>query len=91
VHPVLQLLSARAAGRWATISFMSLTINALAGTTPLVLDSPHSGVNYPEDFGHACDPRSLRQAEDTHVEKLYDFAPALGVAWIEAHGFLRIG
>jgi N-formylglutamate deformylase len=26
----------------------------------------------------------LRRAEDTHVEKLYDFAPALGVTWIEA-------
>ena len=56
----------------------------LAGSTPLVLDSPHSGVVYPEDFGHACDLHALRQAEDTHVEKLYDFAPALGVAWIEA-------
>jgi N-formylglutamate deformylase len=50
----------------------------------LVLDSPHSGVDYPEDFKHACDPLVLRRAEDTHVEKLYDFAPALGVAWIEA-------
>ena len=28
---------------------------------------------------------TLRGAEDTHVEKLYDFAPALGVHWIEAH------
>lgn len=27
----------------------------------------------------------LRQAEDTHVEKLYAFAPALGVHWVEAH------
>jgi N-formylglutamate deformylase len=50
----------------------------------VVLDSPHSGVDYPEDFRFACAPHLLRQAEDTHVEKLYDFAPALGVAWIEA-------
>lgn len=55
-----------------------------AGTTPLVLDSPHSGTAYPADFAHVCDPGVLRRAEDTHVEKLYDFAPALGVAWIEA-------
>lgn len=55
-----------------------------AGTTPLVLDSPHSGTAYPADFDHACDPLVLRRAEDTHVEKLYDFAPALGVAWVEA-------
>jgi N-formylglutamate deformylase len=63
---------------------MNLMVATIAGTTPLVLDSPHSGVNYPEDFGHACEPGALRQAEDTHVEKLYDFAPALGVAWVEA-------
>lgn len=63
---------------------MSLPLRIIPGTTGLVLDSPHSGVNYPEDFGHACDPQSLRRAEDTHVEKLYDFAPALGAAWIEA-------
>ncbi|MBE7940210.1 MULTISPECIES: N-formylglutamate amidohydrolase [Ramlibacter] len=54
------------------------------GRTPLVLDSPHSGVDYPPDFQPACDLQALRLAEDTHVEKLYDFAPALGVAWIEA-------
>ena len=63
---------------------MSLLLRTIAGSSPLVLDSPHSGVDYPDDFGHACDPHALRQAEDTHVEKLYDFAPALGAAWIEA-------
>ncbi|MGA0571033.1 N-formylglutamate amidohydrolase [Variovorax sp. VNK109] len=60
-------------------------ITYLPGASPLVLDSPHSGTAYPEDFRHACDLKTLRRAEDTHVEKLYDFAPALGVAWIEAH------
>lgn len=49
-----------------------------------MLDSPHSGTAYPADFGFACDYASLRRAEDTHVEKLYDFAPALGATWIEA-------
>lgn len=63
---------------------MNALLRTSAGTTPLVLDSPHSGVHYPDDFGHACDLPALRQAEDTHVEKLYSFAPALGVAWIEA-------
>ena len=56
----------------------------LPGTTALVLDSPHSGVTYPPDFGFFCDLATLRHAEDTHVEKLYDFAPAMGVAWVEA-------
>jgi N-formylglutamate deformylase len=59
-------------------------IRVVPGTAALVLDSPHSGIDYPEDFRHACDMRALRQAEDTHVEKLYDFAPAMGIAWIEA-------
>jgi N-formylglutamate deformylase len=60
-------------------------ISSLYGHTPLVLDSPHSGTDYPVDFNHVCDLAALRRAEDTHVEKLYAFAPALGVAWVEAH------
>lgn len=63
---------------------MTSLVRFLTGTTPLVLDSPHSGTRYPIDFDFSCDLAGLRRAEDTHVEKLYDFAPALGVAWIEA-------
>lgn len=62
----------------------SSLIRYLPGSAPLVLDSPHSGVDYPEDFRSVVPLQTLRRAEDTHVEKLYDFAPALGVAWIEA-------
>ncbi len=60
-------------------------ITHLPGSRALVLDSPHSGTIYPLDFLPACEMTALRSAEDTHVEKLYDFAPALGVHWIEAH------
>jgi N-formylglutamate deformylase len=60
-------------------------VSSIAGRTPVVLDSPHSGTRYPADFRFACDMGTLRTAEDTHVEKLYAFAPSLGVAWIEAH------
>ena len=63
---------------------MSSSIRVFPGATPLVLDSPHSGVTYPADFKYSCDLATLRQAEDTHVEKLYDFAPGVGVAWVEA-------
>ncbi|MGZ5269395.1 MAG: N-formylglutamate amidohydrolase [Ramlibacter sp.] len=59
-------------------------IRAVAGRTPLVFDSPHSGTQYPQDFRFCCDFALLRTAEDTHVEKLYDFAPDLGIAWVEA-------
>ncbi len=55
-----------------------------SGTSALVLDSPHSGTHYPTDFLHSCARAVLRRAEDTHVEKLYDFASALGAHWIEA-------
>jgi N-formylglutamate deformylase len=60
-------------------------VTFIEGTTPLVLDSPHSGTHYPQDFGYACELATLRKAEDTHVEKLYSFASALGCAWVEAH------
>lgn len=55
------------------------------GTTPLVFDSPHSGTSYPDDFRSVVDLPTLRRAEDTHVEKIYAFAPPMGVAWVEAH------
>ncbi|WPB56920.1 N-formylglutamate amidohydrolase [Xylophilus sp. GOD-11R] len=59
-------------------------VASVAGSTPLVLDSPHSGTFYPADFRSCCDMAILRTAEDTHVEKLYAFAPGMGVAWVEA-------
>ena len=59
-------------------------VHVVPGTSPLVLDSPHSGTRYPADFDYACALPALRTAEDTHVEKLYDFAPGLGVHWVEA-------
>jgi len=52
---------------------------------PLVLDSPHSGEDYPPDFDHAVPRALLRQAEDTHVGRLWSFAPELGATLIEAH------
>ncbi|MDR0202750.1 MAG: N-formylglutamate amidohydrolase [Delftia acidovorans] len=51
---------------------------------PLVCDSPHSGVRYPGDFGHAVPRSVLRAAEDTHVEALWGAAPALGATLVEA-------
>ncbi len=63
----------------------STAISVAQGINALVLDSPHSGTDYPSDFGFACNYTALRRAEDTHVERLYGFAPDLGCAWIEAH------
>ena len=52
---------------------------------PLVLDSPHSGEAYPADFDCAVPREHLRQAEDTHVARLWRGALAHGATLIEAH------
>jgi N-formylglutamate amidohydrolase len=51
---------------------------------PLVLDSPHSGRDYPADFGSAVPVDLLRQAEDTYVDELYASGPAHGATLIAA-------
>ena len=51
---------------------------------PLVLDSPHSGEDYPADFDHAPPRAEVRRAEDTHVARLYRSAPRHGATLIEA-------
>jgi len=50
----------------------------------LVLDSPHSGEWYPDDLDHAPPRDVVRQAEDTHVARLWSAAPAHGATLIEA-------
>jgi N-formylglutamate deformylase len=51
---------------------------------PLVLDSPHSGTNYPADFDHLPSRAIVRRAEDTHVETLFGYAPDAGATLVEA-------
>ena len=51
---------------------------------PLVLDSPHSGAVYPDDFAYSCPLPVLRRAEDAYVDELYEAAPALGATLIAA-------
>ncbi len=56
-----------------------------AGTlVPLVFDSPHSGVTYPDDFRAAAPFDALRTAEDTWVDELYAAAPSLGATMLAA-------
>jgi len=51
---------------------------------PLVLDSPHSGTRYPDDFGAALPIEQLRASEDAFVDELYRSGPALGATLIAA-------
>ena len=39
---------------------------------PIVLDSPHSGRTYPQDFRYAAPLAVLRRGEDTFVDELFD-------------------
>lgn len=50
----------------------------------IVADSPHSGTDYPSDFGYACSPHELRKAEDTAIDRLYEFLPDAGVPFLQA-------
>jgi len=50
----------------------------------LVLDSPHSGEWYPDDFDHEPPRDIVRRAEDTHVARLWHAATSHGATLIEA-------
>jgi N-formylglutamate deformylase len=51
---------------------------------PLVLDSPHSGLNFPADMQAAVSEFDLRDGEDCFVDELYRPATERGVALIAA-------
>ena len=46
---------------------------------PLLLDSPHSGAQYPADFRPEVAMERCRRAEDFDVDVLFGEAPALGI------------
>jgi N-formylglutamate deformylase len=51
---------------------------------PLVLDSPHSGREFPADFDAAVSEAELREAEDCYVDELYAAAAELGAPLLAA-------
>ncbi len=55
-----------------------------ATVLPLVLDSPHSGTDYPADFGYVVPRAAVRRAEDTYVDELFADAPAKGASLLAA-------
>lgn len=55
------------------------------GETPVLLSFPHAGLHVPEDVGRTMTPAGLALVDaDRHLDRLYQFAPALGVGWIVA-------
>lgn len=55
-----------------------------ADAIPLVGDSPHSGVQYPDDFGYALRFDQLRSGEDTDVHVLWEALPSVGATLLAA-------
>ena len=51
---------------------------------PLVCDSPHSGIDYPADFGAALPLALLRQGEDTDVDALWSATTQVGGTLVAA-------
>lgn len=52
---------------------------------PLVLDVPHSGRHYPEDFGHAAGLELLMGGEDRFVDRLFAGASSEGARLVVAN------
>lgn len=68
------------------MDFLPVTVTNPAGTlSPLVVDSPHSGRDYPADFAFTCPLPMLRQAEDFLVDQLAAVAPQAGAALVAAN------
>jgi N-formylglutamate deformylase len=54
------------------------------GGAALVLDSPHSGHEFPADFDACVSERDLREGEDVYVDELWGAAPSLGLPLLAA-------
>ena len=51
---------------------------------PLVLDSPHSCRDFPDDFGAAVSETELREGEDCFVDELFAAGPEMGAPLLAA-------
>ncbi|MCB9973254.1 MAG: N-formylglutamate amidohydrolase [Rhodospirillales bacterium] len=50
---------------------------------PLLIDSPHSGRVYPEDFEFCCDLHTLHSAEDNCLDLLLQNTPQCGATYLQ--------
>ena len=55
-----------------------------AAAIPLVLDSPHSGRDFPDDFGAVVSEAELREGEDCYIDELYAGGAEIGVPLLAA-------
>ena len=56
-------------------------------TVPILISVPHCGTAFPEELIDQYNPSLLPSPDDTdwYVDRLYDFAPAMGITMITAH------
>lgn len=64
-----------------------MTITVLPGhpDIPIVIDVPHSGRDYPDDFDYILDDIDMKKAEDRYVDLLVSKANELGITVIIAN------
>jgi N-formylglutamate deformylase len=62
-----------------------LILDLIPGKSPLVISLPHVGTGIPAEVAAVMSPRAS-ELEDTdwHVDRLYGFARASGVSWLQA-------
>ncbi len=58
-----------------------------APRVPIVLSLPHSGIQFPSELKDQFDPALSTAPDDTDwfLDKLYDFAPAMGITTLQAN------
>ncbi|MBS1977061.1 MAG: N-formylglutamate amidohydrolase [Bacteroidetes bacterium] len=61
-------------------------IRPVTTEVPVLLSIPHCGTEFPEDLKDEFDPNLMRSPDDTDwfVDRLYDFAPSMGITMISA-------
>ncbi|MEC9267234.1 MAG: N-formylglutamate amidohydrolase [Pseudomonadota bacterium] len=69
--------------RYEVPGVLELTLPDTDGV-PLILDSPHSGRDYPEDFQPLVGRHDLRRVEDAFVDSLFERAPDFGATLLNA-------
>lgn len=62
-------------------------IRPQADRVPILISSPHSGTFFPEDIRKRLKPELAESPNDTDwfIDKLYDFAPEMGITIIQAN------
>ncbi len=61
-------------------------IEPIAPIVPIILSSPHSGIEFPDELQTHFQPQLMAQPDDTDwfIHDLYNFAPSLGITMIRA-------